>query len=91
MTLTPKQRKELKAQAHHLNPVVRIGQKGMTENVVNETDQALAAHELIKVHIAMDDRDERHAAAQQLAGQCRAEVVTSIGKVAVLYRRNDDA
>ena len=90
MTLTPKQRKELKGQAHHLNPVIRIGQKGVTDNVLKETDLALTTHELIKVHIAQDEREQRHAAATLIAKQCHAEIVTQIGKVTVLYRPNND-
>ena len=54
-----KQLLELKARAHHLNPVVMIGQQGLTESVIKETDAALTAHELIKVRVLGDDRAER--------------------------------
>lgn len=86
MTLTSKQRKELKARAHHLNPVIRVGQKGITDNLLTETDQALTAHELIKIHIARDDKADRHAAAAEIAAACQAEIVDHIGKIAILYR-----
>ena len=57
--LTPKQRKDLKAKSHHLNPVVIIGDKGLTKAVLTESSKALEAHELIKVKINIDDRIER--------------------------------
>ena len=91
MTLDSRQKKELKAKAHHLNPVVRVGQKGITENLLLETDQALAAHELIKVHVAVEDRDERQAIGQEIAGKTGAELVHSIGKICILYRKKSAA
>ena len=57
--LSTKELLALKAQAHHLNPVVMIGQHGLTESVIKETDAALTAHELIKVRVLGDDREER--------------------------------
>ncbi len=89
MTLTSAQRKALKARAHHLKPVVRVGQKGISENLLAETELALATHELIKVHIARDDKDERQAIAEQLAEHCQVEVVNHIGKIAILYRAGE--
>lgn len=87
MPLDKKQRKDLKAKSHHLKPVIRVGQKGITENLLLETGQALEIHELIKIHIADDDRNERKAAAQKIADQTGAEVVNQIGKTCVLYRK----
>jgi len=87
MTLNTKQRKELKAKAHHLKPVVRVGQKGLSENLFLETAQALEIHELIKVHIAQDDREVRNQYAQDLAQHCDAELVGQIGKICILYRK----
>ena len=84
--LDSKQRKALKAEAHHLKPVVRIGQGGISEGVVKETDLSLAHHGLIKVHIHNGDRTERLTMAQQLADTLAAELVHSIGKVSILYR-----
>jgi len=85
MALTTKERKELKAAAHHLNPVVRIGQKGLTDNVVQETHLALEHHELIKVHI-QGEREARNELAAALAVATGAELVSSIGKVSILFR-----
>lgn len=90
MSLSKKALKELKAKAHTLKPVIRIGQKGITENLINETDSALNIHELIKVHIANDDRDERKSAGEELAEKTRAEMVNRIGKTCILYRQRPD-
>ncbi len=87
MPLSNKQIKALKTKAHHLNPVVRIGQKGITENVIMEINNALDIHELIKIHIANDDREARNHSVGSLATQCKAELVTKIGKTCVLYRQ----
>ncbi len=90
MPLTSKERKALKAKAHHLKPVIRIGQNGVSEGVILETDNALHTHELIKVQIQSDDRDGRLEAAQTLAEKLGAELVQHIGKIYVLYRMNKD-
>jgi len=89
--LDAKQKKQLKQAAHHLKPVVRIGQKGLTENLVCETDACLARHELIKVHVAAGDRQIRSNMAEKLADATHAAFVHQIGKVFVLYRQREDA
>jgi putative YhbY family RNA-binding protein len=76
----------LRARAHHLRPVVLLGSAGLTDAVVKETDRALAAHELIKVRIPGDDRDEREAICVQLADRLGAARIQAIGKLLVLYR-----
>jgi len=90
MSLTSKERKAFKAQAHHLKPVILVGQNGITEGVIKETDGALQAHELIKVQIQGEDRDTRLQGAQGLADQLGAELVHHIGKVYILYRQRQD-
>ena len=75
----------LKARAHHLNPVVMVGQHGLTEAVIKETDTRLTARELIKVQVAGDDRQERIAIAEALCA-ATAELVQHIGKQLVLWR-----
>ena len=87
--LTPVQRKELKARAHNLNPVVMIGSKGLTDEVVKEVELALKAHELIKVRAPAMERDDRETAFQALCEQTGAEPVQHIGKIFVLYRKRD--
>jgi RNA-binding protein len=83
--LTAKQRKHLKSLAHHLEPVVRVGQHGLTPAVAAETGRALDAHELIKVRIDADG-DQRTLLAEELAAQTSSEVAGSIGKITMLYR-----
>lgn len=80
------QRKFLKAQAHALKPVVMIGAQGLTEAVVQETDRALKAHELIKVRVLGDDREAREAWLDELCTALDAAPVQHIGKLLVLYR-----
>ena len=86
--LSAKKRSELRAQAHKLNPVVIIGDKGLTDEVVAEIDRSLKAHELIKVRAATDDRDARAAWIETISDRLQAHAVQQIGKVFVIYREN---
>ncbi len=86
--LRPAERKALKARAHKLEPVVMIGAKGLTDEVVKEVDLALKAHELIKVRAAALERNAREVALQALCERTGAEAVQQIGKLLVLYRKN---
>lgn len=88
--LTKQDLLELKARAHHLNPVVMIGQKGVTETVIRETNAALRAHELIKVRVLGDEREERLQYLDELLQATNAQLVQHIGKLLVLYRKNED-
>lgn len=88
MQLTEKQRRHLKGLAHPLKPVILMGNAGLTEAVVTETDRALTDHELIKVRLPGADREERDAALAALAQRTTSALVTRIGHVAVLYRPN---
>ena len=88
--LTPARRSELRAQAHGLSPVVMIGDKGLTDAIVAETDRALTAHELIKVKAASDDREARAAWMTELCERLGAQPVQSIGKILVLWRENPE-
>jgi RNA-binding protein len=86
MSLTEKQRKHLRRLAHPLNPVVMLGNAGLTDGVVNELDLALKAHELVKVSARLGDRDARDQALEQLAARTTSEIVQRIGNVGVFYR-----
>jgi RNA-binding protein len=88
--LSSSQRKALKARAHKLEPVVHIGAKGLTGEVVEEIDRALKAHELIKVRAGSLERDERDLAVSAICEKNGAAAVQQIGKVFVLYRKNDE-
>jgi RNA-binding protein len=87
VTLSSRERAQLKARAHALNPVVRIGHAGVTPEVTAEVDRALAAHEVIKVSIAVDDREERRALGDTLAERVDATPVHRVGKIVILWRR----
>ena len=87
--LTSSERKALKARAHKLDPVVMIGAKGLTDEVVKEVELALKAHELIKVRAPSLDRDTREVAFQALCERTGAEGVQHIGKIFILYRKRD--
>ena len=84
--LTPAQRKEHRAEAHHLDPVVMIGNDGLTVAVKNEIDAALNAHGLIKVRVFSDDRAAREALFVSLADDLNAAPIQHIGKLLVLWR-----
>lgn len=85
--LSIQERKRLRQIGHALNPVVMIGGQGLTENVVEETNRALNDHELIKVKIAGEDREARVAVIAEIAEVTSAEVVQTIGKIALLYKK----
>ena len=85
-----KQKAALVAAAHHLKPVVMLGQKGLTAAVIAETDQALNAHELIKVKIVAEDKEERLALAAQLRSELNAEFLKLNVSVAIIYRKLDE-
>lgn len=84
--LSVAERKEHRAEAHHLDPVVMIGADGLTPAVLKETDAALKAHGLIKVRVLGDDREQREAMYQQLADELGAAPIQHIGKLLVLWR-----
>jgi len=86
INLTPTQRREKRADAHHLDPVVMVGGDGLTPAVVKETDAALNAHGLIKVRVQGDDREAREAMFVQLCDELNAAPIQHIGKLLVLWR-----
>ncbi len=86
LILNSAQRRDLRAQAHHLVPVVMIGGDGLTPAVTKETHAALNAHGLIKVRAAMDDRAAREAAFVQLCHELDAAPVQHIGKLFIIWR-----
>lgn len=86
--LSSKRRSELRAEAHKLSPIVLIGDKGLTDEVLAEVDRALKAHELVKVRAATDDRDARNTWMESICEKLAAHPVQSIGKVLVVFREN---
>lgn len=89
MSLSPKQIRHLRSLAHHIRPVVWIGQHGLRDSVVEEIGVALDAHELIKVKISAE-KAEREALIAQIVEVTGAALVQHIGQMAVLFRRNQD-
>ena len=83
-------RKQLRQIAHHLDPVVSVGNHGLSDSVLAEAERALRDHELIKVRIYADGREERAALGNDLALRCTAEVVQKIGKIFVLFKSNPE-
>ncbi len=86
LKLTPAERSALRAEAHGLNPVVMIGESGLTESVMKEIASSLDAHGLIKVRVFGDDREARIAMYEQICEELDAAPVQHIGKLLVLYR-----
>ena len=86
LTLTTTERRRHRADAHHLHPVVQVGNDGLTDAVVNEAERALAAHGLIKVRVFTDERAAREAVLATLADRLGAAPVQHIGKLLVLWR-----
>ncbi|MGH8661081.1 MAG: YhbY family RNA-binding protein [Burkholderiales bacterium] len=84
--LTPAERRALRARAHHLHPVVVIGDAGFTPAVLNEIDVALKSHELIKIRVAGDERAAREALIGRICAALDASPVQHIGKVLVVFR-----
>lgn len=84
--LSPRERRFLSARAHHLEPVVTIGHKGITDSVVREVDSALTAHELIKVRADVDDRGARGAMLDDICARTGASAVKQVGKILILWR-----
>jgi RNA-binding protein len=88
-TLTPAQRQYLKGLAHSRQPVVMIGSNGLTAAVLKEIEQALNAHELIKIKAGSNELETRRAWMAEICAAAGAAPVQQIGKVLVIYRAAD--
>jgi RNA-binding protein len=88
MPLSNSQKRYLRAIAHSLDPVILVGQKGVTPAVLKEFDGALSHHELVKVKLSDTDREQRADSIQRLRVGSQSELVQTIGRVASFYRRN---
>ena len=83
--------KRLKGIGHDLKPIVMIGNKGITPSITAEIDRALTDHELIKVTLPAGTKEERDVIGAQLAAEANASLVHSIGRMALLLRKNPHA
>ena len=90
MPLSKKQIKFLRARCHALKAVILLGQKGLTDEVLSELDNALTHHELVKIKLSVDDRDERKQMIAEICEKSHSEEVQSIGKTLSVYRVNPD-
>ena len=88
--LTEKQKKYLRGLAHDRDPIVMIGQSGLTPGIAKELEIALGAHELVKVRARVGDRTERDDLLAKLAAQTDSALVYRIGNVGIFYRRSKD-
>lgn len=88
--LSPAVRRDLRARAHHLDPVVSIAGNGLSSAVLKEIDLALKAHELIKIRVYGDDREARAAYLLEICQQLDCAAVQNIGKLLVVYRANPE-
>jgi RNA-binding protein len=86
MSLSSDQKKRFRTIAHHLKPVVIIAEKGISEGVMAELERALEDHELIKLKINVAEREDKQLIIGEVVEKTHAELVQTIGKVAVLYR-----
>lgn len=84
-----KARRFLRGRGHHLEPIVRVGQGGVTDGVVQATEAALLDHELIKIRVR-DAPEDRKIVAANLGERCGAEVVQILGKTILLYRAHPE-
>ncbi len=90
MAITGKERAELRAEAHHLDPLVHIGAQGVTPTLVGALDDALRTRELVKVQLGRPIEERPRAVAERLAEETGAVVVQVIGRTATLYRENPE-
>ncbi len=88
MTLSSRERAELRAEAHHLSPLVHIGHQGLTDALLQTLDDTLRTHELVKVALAKTTDVKPQDASHQLAERLSADVVQTIGRTCTLYRHN---
>jgi RNA-binding protein len=91
MAISAEQKKAMRSIGHNLNPVVTVAGNGISEAVLDELNRALDDHELIKVKIAIGERDMRAQAIDEMVKQTGSELIQKIGKVALIVRRNPKA
>ena len=89
--LTPGERRALQARAHDLDPVVLIGDGGLTAAVLTEIDRSLNAHELIKVRVSGEGRDARADTLRRVCEDLGANAIQHIGRILVIYRQSPEA
>lgn len=89
MSLNQEQKKRFRTIGHQLSPIVTVGDKGLAETVLAEIDRALNDHELIKVKVVTEDREDKKAIINEIVKQTNATLVQTIGHIALLLRKVD--
>jgi RNA-binding protein len=87
MAVSNKQKRYLKGLAHSLKPIVMVGNNGLTENVINEVNLALDNHELIKVRVSGQEREDKKAMLETIASETKSDLVLVIGNIGAFYRQ----
>lgn len=82
-------RRNLRAQAHALHPVVTVADRGLTDTVIAEIERSLSAHELIKIRVAGEDRTAREQILQEICTQTGCIEIQHLGKILIVYRPNE--
>ena len=90
MTISSKERAELRAEAHHLSPLVHLGHQGLTDALLQTIDDALRTHELVKIAMVKAADVKPKDASHELAEKLGADVVQTIGRTCTLFRPNPD-
>ncbi|TMW73886.1 ribosome assembly RNA-binding protein YhbY [Alteribacter natronophilus] len=90
MTLTGKQKRFLRAEAHHLKPIFQVGKGGVNENLITQIEEALEVRELIKVSILQNCFEDKHQVADELAQGAGAHKVQVIGNTIILYKESEN-
>ncbi|GAK39580.1 ribosome assembly RNA-binding protein YhbY [Paenibacillus urinalis] len=90
MTLTGKQKRYLRSQAHHLDPVFQIGKGGTNEHLFRHIEEAIEKRELMKISILNNNLDDKHEIAEELAERTGSEIVQIIGNTITLYKESRD-
>ncbi|WP_053219100.1 ribosome assembly RNA-binding protein YhbY [Virgibacillus senegalensis] len=88
--LTGKQKRYLRAEAHHLSPIFQVGKTGVNENMIKQVGEALEKRELIKVSILQNCMEDKGDVAEDLANGAKAEIVQIIGNIIVLYKESEE-
>ncbi|SDC68502.1 RNA-binding protein [Paenibacillus sp. UNCCL117] len=88
--LSGKQKRYLRAQAHHLNPIFQVGKGGVNDHLIRHIAEAIEVRELIKVSVLNNNSDDRKEIAEELAAGAEAELVQVIGSTIVLYKESRD-
>ena len=90
MSLTNSQKKYLRQAAHHLKPVIWVGQNGITDSLINEIEQALEHHELIKIKLRLGEREERDEGINAICEKTNAENIQRVGNILTIYKKNNE-